>query len=124
MTTSYDVMIAGHLCLDIIPLFPDTGLRKIEEIMRPGKLVNVQEAKLSTGGPVSNTGLNLKKLGSSVCFCACVGDDELGQMTTAILSQSGNADGIHTRKGQASSYTVVVAPPGQAYLGRTEGHAE
>ena len=112
MTKTYDVMIAGHLCLDIIPLFPDTGLRKIEEIMRPGKLVNVQEAKLSTGGSVSNTGLNLKKLGCSVCFCACVGDDELGQITASILSKSGNAEGIHTRKGQASSYTVVVAPPG------------
>ena len=108
----FDVMVAGHLCLDIIPLFPDTGLRKIEEIMRPGKLVNVENAKLCTGGPVSNTGLNLKKLGNRVCFCACVGDDELGQMTVSILSQSGNAEGIHTLKGKASSYTVVVAPPG------------
>ena len=112
MKKEYDVMIAGHLCLDIIPLFPDTGIRKIEELLRPGKLVNVENAKLSTGGPVSNTGLNLKKLGNSVCFCACVGDDELGQMTTNILSKSGNAEGIHTLNGQASSYTVVVAPPG------------
>ncbi len=112
MNEEYDVMIAGHLCLDIIPLFPDTGARKIEELMRPGKLVNVSDAKLSTGGPVSNTGLNLKKLGNRVCFCACTGDDELGQLTASILSQSGNAAGIQVLKGKASSYTVVIAPPG------------
>ena len=110
--SKFDVMAAGHLCLDIIPLFPDTGLRKIEEIMRPGKLVNVENAKISTGGPVSNTGINLKTLGNRVCFCACVGDDELSKITISILSQSGNAEGIHTLKGKASSYTVVVAPPG------------
>ena len=112
VSTKYDVIVAGHLCLDIIPLFPDTGARKIEELMRPGKLVNVQDAKLSAGGPVSNTGLNLRKLGNSVCFCACTGDDELGALTISILSGSGNAEGIKTLKGQSSSYTVVVAPPG------------
>ena len=105
-------MIAGHLCLDIIPLFPDTGNRDISDIMRPGKLVNIEKAKISTGGPVSNTGLSLKKLGLNVCFCSCIGDDQFGKITLDILSHSGNADGIKVLKGQASSYTVVVAPPG------------
>lgn len=112
MSTHYDVMIAGHLCLDIIPKFPDTGARTIGELMRPGKLVNVENAKISTGGPVSNTGLNLKTLGMEVCFCARTGDDELGKLTTQILSRSGNAEGVHVMPGAASSYTVVVAPPG------------
>ncbi len=108
----YDIMVAGHLCIDIIPRFTDTGATKIEEIMRPGKLVNVGEAMVNTGGPVSNTGLNMKTLGSSVCFCACVGDDHLGKLTIDLLSKSGNADGIHVLEGRASSYTVVIAPPG------------
>ena len=111
MVRPFDVMAAGHLCLDIIPLFPDTGVTKIEEIMRPGKLVNVENAKISTGGPVSNTGINMKTLGNKVCFCACVGDDEFGDLTINMLRKNGNADGIHTLKGAASSYTVVVAPP-------------
>lgn len=105
-------MAAGHLCLDIIPLFPDTGRRQIDQILCPGKLVNVENAKISTGGPVSNTGLNLKKLGNNVCFCACVGDDVLGQLTADLLSQNGGAEGIRPLKGKSSSYTVVVAPPG------------
>ena len=41
MSRDFDVMVAGHLCLDIIPRFHDSGARKLEEIMRPGKLVNV-----------------------------------------------------------------------------------
>ena len=111
MSREYDIMAAGHLCIDIIPRFHDTKATTISEIMRPGKLVNVQDAKISTGGPVSNTGINMKTLGSKVCFCARVGDDELGNMTIDILRKSGNADGIHVAKNNASSYTIVIAPP-------------
>jgi sugar/nucleoside kinase (ribokinase family) len=75
-------------------------------------LVNVENAKISTGGPVSNTGINLKVLDNKVCFCASTGDDLLGQLTIDILKESGNADGIKILPGKASSYTVVVAPPG------------
>lgn len=112
MNRPYDVMVAGHLCIDIIPHFSDTGIRDIAELMRPGKLVNVNQAKINTGGPVSNTGINMKSLGNKVCFCACTADDVLGRLTVDLLEKSGNADGIKVLQGQASSYTVVVAPPG------------
>ncbi len=112
MSRPYDVMAAGHLCLDIIPRFYDTGARQISEILRPGKLVNVAEAAVSTGGPVSNTGINLKTLGSKVIFCARCGDDDLGAVTVATLKRNGNADGLHIAKGAASAYTLAIAPPG------------
>ncbi len=112
MNRQYDVMVAGHLCLDVIPRFPDTGARQLGDILRPGKLVNMEEARISTGGPVSNTGINLKTLGCRVCFCARTGDDEFGKITTAMLERSGNAEGVHVVKGGGSSYTIVVAPPG------------
>ncbi|NIA14966.1 MAG: carbohydrate kinase family protein [Nitrospiraceae bacterium] len=108
----YDAMLAGALCLDVIPRFPDTGATQIAEIMRPGKVVNMEEAQISTGGPVSNTGLNMKTLGNKVCFCARTGDDEFGVLTIRRLQASGNADGVHVVKGADSSYTIVVAPPG------------
>lgn len=111
MAREYDIMVAGHVCLDIIPRFPDTGATQISEIMRPGKLVNMEEAAISTGGPVSNTGRNMKTLGNSVCFCARTGDDVLGKITIDLLRNSGNAEGIHIVEGAASSYTVVVSPP-------------
>ncbi len=112
MSRTYDIIVAGHLCLDIIPLFPDTGAKSIDQIMRPGKLVNVNDAHISTGGPVSNTALNLKKLGNKVAFCACVGDDVLGKITIDLLSKTGSTDGFSILKGKSSSYTVVISPPG------------
>ncbi len=112
MARTYDVMAAGHLCFDVIPNFPDTGARLISEVLRPGKLVHVDDAALSTGGPVSNTGIGLKILGSRVVFTARVGADDFGRMTMERLRQSGNADGIRIIKGASSSYTVALAPPG------------
>ena len=111
MSRLYDVMVAGHLCLDIIPTFPETGATRIEQIMRPGKLVNIKNAQINTGGSVSNTGIAMKTLGNNVCFCARVGDDEFGKLTIDILRKKGNADGIAVINGVASSYTIVLAPP-------------
>ncbi len=67
--------------------------------MRLGKLINVEKAVVSTGGPVSNTGINMKRLGSNVCFCVCVGDDQFGKLTIDMFKQNGNADGIHVLEG-------------------------
>ncbi len=111
MTRPFDVMVAGHLCIDIIPIFPDTGATQIGEIMRPGKLVNMGDVKVSTGGPVSNTGINMKTLGCKVMFCARVGDDQLGQLTVEMLKKNGSSDGISLAENTSSSYTIVIAPP-------------
>ena len=107
----YDVMVAGHLCLDIIPHFFDTSNVQIDQIICPGKLINVGQIQISTGGPVSNVGISMKKLGNNVCFCASVGDDELGKLTVERLRKNGNPKGIHLKKGVPSSYTIVIAPP-------------
>ncbi len=112
MVKDFDVMAAGHLCLDIIPQFFDTGSRKIDEILRPGKLVNVGKATMSTGGPVSNTGINLLTLGNRVCFSARCGDDPFGSIILDLLRQRGNAEGIRLASGASSSYTIALAPPG------------
>jgi sugar/nucleoside kinase (ribokinase family) len=111
MDRKYDVMVAGHLCVDIIPAFSDTGATRIADILRPGKLVNVGAATLSTGGTVSNTGIALQTLGNKVCFAARVGDDAFGRLTTDLLNRSGSVEGIRVEPGSASSYTIVIAPP-------------
>ena len=106
-----DVAAAGHICLDIIPKFPDNVGKTIEEIMRPGKLVNVEEAAISTGGPVSNTGIGLSILGMDVEFMTQVGDDYFGEAIIARLKQCGHSEGVKIAKGQFSSYTIAIAPP-------------
>jgi sugar/nucleoside kinase (ribokinase family) len=114
MTQSkYDVMAAGHICLDIIPQFLNgNGSVRFDQMFKPGRLINTGQAAISTGGPVSNTGINMKTLGNRVAFCACVGDDLIGRIIIDILNRNGNAEGIKVLQDKASSYTVVIAPPG------------
>ena len=106
-----DVMVAGHLCLDMIPRIIHSA-KNIGDIFHPGKLLNVGECVLGTGGAVSNTGIALKKLGAKVCFCARVGNDEIAQTTISILRKNGDASGISVSGKSASSYSVVIAIPG------------
>ena len=64
-------VVAGHICLDITPVFPEkrgdnlkTGeerQEKVENLLKPGNLVNVGTAQVNTGGVVANTGLAMKK---------------------------------------------------------------
>lgn len=107
-----DLIAAGHICLDIIPLLPETGATRIEELLHPGKLVNVGECAISTGGPVSNTGIAVRKLGCRVAFMAKVGDDAYGSLIRTMLEKHGSPEGLKVAKGEASSYTIVLAPPG------------
>ena len=112
MSRPYDVMVAGHLCLDLLPSIPETGASRFDELIQPGKLVNVDALSMGTGGVVANTGLTMLALGDKVRFCAAVGDDELGRLTRQILAERGNVEGITTLDGVPSSYSIVIAPPG------------
>jgi sugar/nucleoside kinase (ribokinase family) len=110
---SFDAVVAGHVCLDVIPRFHDTGAKTMGEIMVPGKLVNVAAATLSTGGPVSNTGLALIKLGVKVLLMGKVGDDLFGSAIRQRFAEWGPeaAGAMHVVSGEETSYTIVLAPP-------------
>ena len=108
----YDLVAAGHICLDIIPQIPDTGARTMADIFRPGTLVNVGACAVSTGGPVSNTGIAGAKLGAKVAFMAKVGNDGHGQIIRTLLADLGSDQGIKTASDVCTSYTVAIAPPG------------
>jgi len=112
MKKQYDVTVAGHICLDIIPKFADAGIREIAELFKPGKLINVGAAKISTGGPVSNTGIAVKRLGLNVAFMARIGDDEFGRLIVRLLEAQGSTDGVSISEEDRTSYTVALAPPG------------
>ncbi len=107
----FDVVAAGHLCLDIIPPFKTSGAHDFHKMFQPGKLLHVGKAVLSTGGAVSNTGIALQKQGSRVAFMARVGDDALGQIIIDKMSAWGNVEGIARDREHGSSYSVVIAPP-------------
>ena len=108
-----DVVAAGHLCLDMIPTFATTGnVEKIGDVLRPGTLVLTGPMTFGTGGSVSNVGIAMKIFGCRVGFVAKVGDDSIGRTIVEILRQNGSAEGIRLAPGEASSYTVVISPPG------------
>ena len=60
------VIVAGHICLDITPAFPETGKKLISEVLLPGKLIETRGVSVSTGGAVANTGLAMKFFGADV----------------------------------------------------------
>jgi len=115
MTTNnrdIDFFVAGHACLDIIPSFPTKEPMLPERVFRPGSLVNVTEAAISLGGPVSNTGLGLAKLGNKVELAARLGDDFFGRTTVKLMEEAASTEGIRIVDNETSSYTVAIAPPG------------
>lgn len=103
-------MVAGHLCLDITPVFP-TALRG-GNLLAPGKLIEVGKAEIHTGGAVSNTGLGLHILGTEVRLVAKVGRDEFGKLVQGILERHQVEQCLIETDEAPTSYTVVLAPPG------------
>ena len=106
------VVVAGHICLDVTPVFPDTGVRDMSKILVPGKLVNVREAVVSSGGPVSNTGMNLLTLGVNTRLMGKIGDDFFGRGLLSILREKGVDGGMTVVDGEETSYTLALSPPG------------
>lgn len=105
-------IVAGHLCLDLNPAFAVDGGQSIKDILVPGKLVNMDEVALSTGGAVSNTGISLRMLGLETRLMGKIGSDLLGGVVEKILQQYQAADGLIVDPAASTSYSVVIAPPG------------
>lgn len=110
-TDNLKAMVAGHICLDITPAFNPDNKGSFSDVFSPGKLINVGEAVLSTGGAVANTGLAIKKLGVDVLLNGKVGEDEIGGLIKKLVG-SAEADSLKTVQGQTSSYSIVLALPG------------
>ncbi len=106
------VIVAGHICLDITPIFPDKKVSRLEEVMQPGKLLEMGEADVHTGGAVANTGLAMKILGADVSLMGKIGEDAFGSMITQILDKYDAGQGMIVDKETSTSYSVVLAPPG------------
>ncbi len=107
------VIVAGHACLDITPLFPQNQPpAKLGDILSPGKLIQMEGVDIHAGGAVSNTGMAMKMLGMDVCLMAKTGRDEFGKIISDIYAAQGADSGIIVQEGQNTSYSVVLALPG------------
>lgn len=116
MERAIDVVVAGHVCVDVIP-----RLERAEPIV-PGTLVEVGPARFATGGPVSNTGLSLHRLGAAVRLIGKIGDDHFGSLLRSLFAEQGPGlgEGLVRSPGETTSYSIVISPPG---VDRTFLHA-
>lgn len=105
-----EATVAGHICLDIIPEIQPRTLTFAE-----GRLVEIGRALISTGGPVSNTGLALHRLGIATQLMGKVGDDLFGRAVREIVARHDPAlnRGMIESPGAVTSYSLILSPPGR-----------
>ncbi len=103
-----DILVTGHLCLDVIPNFAHGNVT-----FKPGHLTEVGEATFATGGGVSNVGLALIRLGVSTKLVGKISKDFFGGAIVRVL-ESYDPDATKNlilEKEGSSSYTLVLNPP-------------
>lgn len=105
------VIVAGHICVDITPVFPSDKVKDLHEVLIPGKLIHMDGVDVHTGGAVANTGLAMKILGADVKLMGKIGDDDFGHIALNILKEHNADAGMIISKDEKTSYTIVVAPP-------------
>ena len=106
------VVVAGHICLDITPVFPGKKVDQLSDILSPGKLIHMGAADVHTGGCVANTGLAMKLLGADVTLMCKLGKDAFGQMVLNILKDYHADCSVVCSETEATSYSVILAVPG------------
>ena len=112
MNGEYDIVVAGHACIDLIPKF-NSGGKEITDVLAPGKLIDVGAMTTATGGAVANTGGALHKFGFKTVLVSRVGRDILGEAIISILSERGcDTSHISVSDADPTSYSVVVNIPG------------
>jgi sugar/nucleoside kinase (ribokinase family) len=102
------VVVAGHVCVDLIPELPSLPFAG------PGELLEVGPLAMSPGGCVSNTGGDLAALGADVHVVGDAGDDDLGTTLARMLRARGTRiDQLRLLPGRSTSYSIVVQRPGE-----------
>src|SRR5512136_1827106 len=102
-----EIVAAGHTCLDLIPAF--TIARKVDkmtDVLVPGKMINMGECVVVGGGPVTNAGVSIRRLGVKTELIGKVGDDDFGkQILQWYEEKEGHFAGMEVVEGESTSYT-------------------
>ena len=107
-------VVVGHICLDFIPTIESIPEGKLASLLKPGHLLITGPAAFSTGGPVSNTGLALHRLGIDTRLIAKVGSDPLGNIVRGIVEQFAPSlsKGLVVDPASSTSYAIILSAPG------------
>ncbi len=109
-----EIVAAGHTCLDLIPAFTIEGkVDKMTDVLVPGKMINMGECVVVGGGPVTNAGVSIRRLGVKTELIGKIGDDDFGkQILQWYEEHEGHFKGIKMVEGESTSYTIAICIPG------------
>jgi len=109
-----DVVAAGHICLDLIPAFNIEGkVEKMTDVLIPGKMIDMGKCVVVGGGPVTNAGVSIRRLGVKTELIGKIGDDDFGKEILRWYEEhEGHFKGIKMVKGESTSYTIAICIPG------------
>jgi sugar/nucleoside kinase (ribokinase family) len=109
-----EIVAAGHTCLDLIPAFTIDGkVDKLTDVLVPGKMINMGECVVVGGGPVTNAGVSIRRLGVKTELIGKVGNDDFGKEILSWYEEhEGHFQGIKAVDGESTSYTIAICIPG------------
>lgn len=109
----YDAVIAGYTCIDLIPVFKKTeSFTSLSNLLKPGKLIEVDGMNFILGGVVANTGMAMKKFNKKVFLNGLIGDDFMGKIAREWFEKYNISEGIQTTKRAGTAFSIVIAPSG------------
>ena len=81
-----EIVAAGHTCLDLIPAFTIKGkVDKMTDVLVPGKMINMGDCVVVGGGPVTNAGVSIRRLGVKTELIGKIGDDDFGKQILQLV---------------------------------------
>ncbi len=109
-----EIVSAGHLCLDIIPAFTiEKEVDNLTDVLIPGKMINMGKCVVVAGGPVTNAGVSIRRLGVKTELIGKVGNDEFGKLVLDWYEKNErHFKGIKMVDGESTSYTIAICIPG------------
>jgi sugar/nucleoside kinase (ribokinase family) len=109
-----EIVAAGHTCLDLIPAFTIEGkVDKMTDVLVPGKMINMGNCVVVGGGPVTNAGVSIRRLGVKTELIGKIGNDDFGkEILNWYEEHEGHFKGIKMVDGESTSYTIAICIPG------------
>jgi len=113
-TKDIEIVAAGHTCLDLIPAFTIDGkVDKMTDVLVPGKMINMGQCVVVGGGPVTNAGVSIRRLGVKTELIGKIGNDDFGkEILNWYEEHEGHFKGVKMVEGESTSYTIAICIPG------------